>query len=152
MKPQVIEKNNIENCNAISSLCILLDVLSRWYEFKISFGKNEICLVFYSTASFKRLSNDKRSAKPLGYVSVSTYLGRRRIRIKFSLVPHYNRAGVIKMNEIPNNKIARFNVNMTLNAFLLQSADGFSCLKRFICGKLDPNFIINKSLLTFHRL
>ena len=62
----------------------------------------------------------------MGYVSVSTYLGRRRIRIKFSLVPHYNRAGVIKMNEIPNNKIARFNVNMTLNAFLLQSADGFS--------------------------
>ena len=88
----------------------------------------------------------------MGYVSVSTYLGRRRIRIKFSLVPHYNRAGWIKMNEIPNSKIARFNVNMTLNAFLLQSADGFSCLKRFICGKLDPNFIINKSLLTFHRL
>ena len=76
----------------------------------------------------------------MGYVSVSTYLGRRRIRIKFSLVPHYNRAGVIKMNEIPNNKIARFNVNMTLNAFLLQSADGFFLLKEIYLREVRSKF------------
>ena len=66
-------------------------------------------------------------------VFLDTYLGRRRVCIKFSLKSHQNRAEVSQvrmMNQIPNNKIAQFDVNMTLTAFPLQSADGFSCFKR----------------------